>query len=147
MRSRRRRGGTVGSGGQDILDLLQDAVYAFNMDDVSTLREFHKRRNARLHAEAEARRRAFEAELPRLVEGILTVDPAVRSVTLFGSLARPDKIPVRDIDIALDSPQFLRAAAWLLRQDLPIDVVDLHELYPNIRERVEREGRILYERK
>lgn len=37
----------------------------------------------------------------------------------------------------------LRAAAWLLRQDLPIDVVDLHQLYPNIRERVQREGRVL----
>ena len=117
------------------------------MDDLATLRAFHKRRAARLRTEAEARRRAFEAELPRLVEGILAADPEVKSVTLFGSLAQPAKIPVRDIDLALDSPQFLRAAAWLLRQDLPIDVVDLDQLYPNIRQRVQPEGRVLYERR
>ncbi len=68
-------------------------------------------------------------------------------MTLFGSLARPPKIPVRDIDSTLDGPQFLRVAAWLLRQDLRIDVVDLHELYRNTRERVRREGRVLYERR
>lgn len=84
--------------------------------------------------------------MPQLLEGVLRIDPDVELVMLFGSLARPDDENVGDIDIALRSSQFLRVAGWLLRQDVPVDVVDIDDVYDHIRDRILDEGRVLYER-
>lgn len=116
------------------------------MDALKTIKAFEKRKTDKLRHEGFARRQSFESQLPALTAGILQVAPETEKIILFGSLARENEINVRDIDLALICPRFYRAAAWLLRQDIPVDVVDLEDVYPHIRERILAEGRVLYER-
>ena len=55
-------------------------------------------------------------------------------------------VNIRDIDIALRSDKFYKVAAYLLHQSVPIDVVDLDDVFPHIRDRILRRGKVLYER-
>ncbi|NCN04735.1 MAG: nucleotidyltransferase domain-containing protein [Spirochaetales bacterium] len=116
------------------------------MDAAETVRGFENHKKDTLEKEALARRRYFETQLPVLTAGILRIAPETEKIILFGSLAREQELQVRDIDLALVCSQFYRAAAWLLKQDVPVDVVDLEDVYPHIRERIMAEGRILYEK-
>lgn len=115
-------------------------------DPRETLRHFSQTRRTQRAEEAHERRERYEALLPEIVEGILERDPEVERIILFGSLAEKEEGVVRDIDIALKSNAFFKVSAWLLSLPEPIDVVDIDDLYPHIRERVETKGRILYER-
>ena len=115
------------------------------VDPKETLREFYRNRAAQKQETARKQRERFEALLPGIVEGILERDPQVSRIVLFGSLAEREDGAVRDIDLAIESTDFLRASGWLLSLPEAIDVVDLNELYPHIRERVETKGRVLYE--
>lgn len=92
-----------------------------------------------------ARARAF---LPELVDAILRVDPDIKKILLFGSIA---KGRVRhldfDIDIAVDSDRYVRIVAWALRQEWRIDVVDLRSVAGSPLEGIANEGEVLYERR
>jgi hypothetical protein len=90
------------------------------MDAKETLREFYRERSMHKRAIARAQRERFEALLPRIV---------------------------RDIDLALESTDFLKVSGWLLSLPEAIDVVDYNQLYPHIRDRVDTRGRVLYERR
>ena len=116
------------------------------MDSMETLRQFYRTRATRKRETDRQRRERYEALLPRIVEGIRERDPHVSRIILFGSLAERKEGTVRDIDIAIGSSDFLNVSGWLLSLSEPIDVVDLNDLYPHIRERVEATGRVLYER-
>lgn len=116
------------------------------MDPRESLREFYRVRARQERDAARLRRERFEARLPDIVAGILERDPDVIQIILFGSLAEKADGPVRDIDIALRTAQFLKVSAWLLSLPEPVDVVDINDLLPHIRARVEEKGRVLYER-
>ena len=116
------------------------------VDPKETLRQFYRNRAARKRTDDRIRRERYEALLPTIVNGVLERDPKVSRIILFGSLAEKTEGIVRDIDIALESAEFLKVAGWLLSLEEPIDVVDINDLYPHIRERVETKGRVLYER-
>jgi len=116
------------------------------MDSRETLRQFYRTRATQKQEAARQQRERCEALLPRIVDGILERDPHVSRIVLFGSLAEQKEGFVRDIDIALGSTDFLKVSGWLLSLSELIDVVDLNDLYPHIRERVETKGRVLYER-
>jgi predicted nucleotidyltransferase len=91
--------------------------------------------------------RQATAGLPRLVEAMRGIDPGLRRVILFGSLARDDvRSQDFDIDLAVSSGRILRIAAWSEDQSLPLDVVDLDSMDPDFRRRVEGEGKLLYEK-
>jgi predicted nucleotidyltransferase len=117
------------------------------MDPKETLRQFYRNRSAKKQEAARMQRERYEVLLPKIVDGILERDPEVERIILFGSLAEKTDGTVRDIDIAIKSKAFLRVTGWLLSLPEPIDVVDMDDLYPHIRNRVETKGRILYERK
>ncbi|MDA3951945.1 MAG: nucleotidyltransferase domain-containing protein [Spirochaeta sp.] len=117
------------------------------MDSKETLRQFYRNRATQKRAAAREQRERYEALLPRLVDGILERDPQVSRIILFGSLAEQTDGVVRDIDLAIESTDFLKVSGWLLGLSEAIDVVDVNDLYPHIRERVETRGRVLYERR
>jgi uncharacterized protein len=94
--------------------------------------------------------------LPEAVQRLvdrLGAEPCVRRVILFGSRARGDAGPRSDVDLAIDAPE-LRAPEWLRLRDmtedadtlLSIDMVRLDEAPPELRARIEAEGRTLHER-
>ena len=92
--------------------------------------------------EAVKRARAF---LPELVKAFRTIDPDLRLIVLFGSLAEGT---VRgehfDLDIAVRSERYLQLVAWALDQDYKIDVIDLDAARSHIAERIRSRGEVLY---
>jgi predicted nucleotidyltransferase len=131
-------GGTLTGRRRDMMMIIVDAR--------ATLRQFYRRRAFQKREASRRRRTRYEAMLPSIVEGILERDPLVSRIILFGSLAEQEEGVVRDIDIAVESNDFLKVSGWLLSLPEPIDVVDLNTLYPHVRNRVEAFGRVLYER-
>jgi predicted nucleotidyltransferase len=80
--------------------------------------------------------------------------PAVERVWLFGSRARGDNFDRSDIDLAVEAPTIDRAEWAALHLDLEeeantlllIDFVLMDDMPESFRRRVNREGRLLYER-
>ncbi|HUW40817.1 MAG TPA: nucleotidyltransferase domain-containing protein [Rectinemataceae bacterium] len=113
----------------------------------ATMRAFCEKRAAeeeklRIGRIAEAR-----AALPSLVEEIRRIDPGIRTILLFGSLARGEPRNERfDIDLAVDSDNYLQLVSWALDQSFAVDVVCLEDLDPAFRASILEYGRVLYER-
>lgn len=86
--------------------------------------------------------------LHELVGAFREIDPGVRKIVLFGSLARgvPDRENF-DIDVAVRTSKYLSLVAWALKQDWKIDVVDLDEVGGTSLNDVESKGITLYEKK
>ena len=80
--------------------------------------------------------------------------PAIESVRLYGSRARGDADEKSDFDIAIAAPNADRAQ-WQAILDsidavetlLDINIVRLEETGGDFRERVVKEGKVLYERR
>lgn len=90
--------------------------------------------------------------LPSLVAALARI-PSVEAVILFGSRARRDNRPRSDIDLAVHAPH-LTSTDWSAVMSaiddaetlLPIDLVWLDDAPPPLRERIDAEGIVLYER-
>ncbi|MDA8426565.1 MAG: nucleotidyltransferase domain-containing protein [Treponema sp.] len=113
----------------------------------ATIKAFREKRAAeekklRIGRIAEAR-----AALPSLVEEIRRIDPGIRTILLFGSLARGEPRSARfDIDLAVDSDKYLQLVSWALDQSFAVDVVCLDDLDPAFRASILEYGKVLYER-
>jgi predicted nucleotidyltransferase len=85
------------------------------------------------------------SEAERLAGAFRAADPRIDRVVLFGSVATGD-IGNRDfdIDLAVSSAAYLRLVSIALDSDFRVDVVDLGNVRPAIREAIEREGKVLY---
>ena len=89
----------------------------------------------------------------RLVE-LLAAEPGVRRIILFGSRARGDARQGSDVDLAIEGEHLSSAELAAMQERLEestipyrVDLLLLDEgCDPRLRERIEREGRILYER-
>ena len=106
-----------------------------------------RRRSAHLDHMRREWRAAGLAEADRLTKCFVKADPGLRKVVLFGSLATGDlgnREP--DVDLAVDSPQYLRLVSIGLDSPFKVDVVDLPNASPVISRAVEHHGRIMYER-
>ncbi|WP_353686784.1 type III-B CRISPR module RAMP protein Cmr1 [Thermodesulfovibrio sp. 3462-1] len=66
-----------------------------------------------------------------------------KKIILFGSRARGDAHRNADIDIAVESGKFIGGIDIIA----PIDIVDLKKANKELKEKIEREGIIIYERK
>jgi predicted nucleotidyltransferase len=71
-------------------------------------------------------------------------------IYLFGSYATGEAREGSDIDIAVDGMEagvFFKAfGEILLRMSKDVDLIDLTEAKPTLQNRIEREGRIIYEK-
>ncbi|MDE0218026.1 MAG: nucleotidyltransferase domain-containing protein [Spirochaetaceae bacterium] len=111
------------------------------------LKQRERRRSAHLDHMRREWRAAGLAEADRLTKCFVEADPDLRKVVLFGSLATGDlgnREP--DVDLAVDSPQYLRLVSIALDSPFKVDVVDLPNASPVISRAVERDGRVMYER-
>lgn len=88
-----------------------------------------------------------QSALPHIVARMLELDPSIKRIILFGSLATGS---VRntgfDIDLAVSGTRIFPLVAWSEDQELPVDIVDLDSLSPDFRNHIEETGRILYEK-
>lgn len=103
-----------------------------------------ERRNARERCITERVREA-RREIDRLVEQIRAADPGVRRIVLFGSLAKNEvKRPSFDIDIAVDSDEYMRLLDIALDSHFKVDLVDLGCCSRYVAAAVEQHGVELY---
>jgi predicted nucleotidyltransferase len=101
---------------------------------------------------SEETERVDHVVLPALCGAIATF-PEVERILLFGSRAKGDAEPRSDIDIAVACPA-ADTRTWLdicrvaeeAETLLKIDLVRLEDTDQEFRRRIEREGKVLYER-
>jgi predicted nucleotidyltransferase len=92
-----------------------------------------------------SRLRKAHVEVSRLVAQFREIDPELRKVVLFGSLAQNAPRSLQfDIDLAVSSEQFLKLVACGLRSPFPVDVVDLEQLPAPIRRLIDEHGKTVY---
>ncbi len=100
---------------------------------------------------------ATQDTIPHVLEGLinsLSAFDEVKSVILFGSRAYGDADPRSDVDLAISAPR-MNLRRWLnlklLAEEAPtllsITLVRLEDSPSELRERVLREGVVLYEQK
>ena len=86
------------------------------------------------------------AEAQRLAQDFAAVDPELRAVVLFGSLATGElgnRPP--DIDLAVESSCYLQLVAIALDSRFKVDVIDLATARPAIRQAVARQGKMIFD--
>ena len=86
------------------------------------------------------------AEAQRLAHDFAAVDPELRAVVLFGSLATGEvgnRPP--DIDLAVESSCYLQLVAIALDSRFKVDVIDLATARPAIRQAVARHGKMIFD--
>lgn len=86
------------------------------------------------------------AEAQRLAQDFAAVDPELRAVVLFGSLATGEvgnRPP--DIDLAVESSCYLQLVAIALDSRFKVDVIDLATARPAIRQAVARHGKMIFD--
>lgn len=107
-----------------------------------------ERRRAERAPRVRAERRAAGlAEAHRLAKRFAEIDPGLRKVVLFGSLATGDlRDRQPDVDLAVESPHYLRLVAVALDSPFKVDVIDLPNAGPVILRAIEQHGKVLYER-
>jgi predicted nucleotidyltransferase len=84
-------------------------------------------------------------EAERLAAELANIDPAVREVWLFGSVAsgRPGREEF-DIDLAIAGGDALTLFAQLPETEFEVDIVELENVSARFREMVKRTGEQLY---
>lgn len=87
------------------------------------------------------------AEVNYLVDRFLVIDPCIKRIVLFGSLARKDVSSIDfDIDIGVlcSKEKYLAIVAEALDSSFKVDVVDLEHIDNRIKSAIDRDGVILY---
>lgn len=83
-------------------------------------------------------------EAGRLAQRIKMADPSVRSVLLFGSVARGNPSTINfDIDLALDGGDVYKAMDSTEESPFSVDIVDLRLLPQSVCERIKKSAIIL----
>lgn len=98
----------------------------------------------------QALRKDLKDEAYRLVHLLKTKGFRLKRVYLFGSVTTDKPLaPWSDIDLAVEGfprDKFLKLYAYLLQNSrFPIDVKPLEELKERLKERIKKEGEIVYE--
>ena len=128
------------------------AEYRFTQQERAELKEmahnFARRTRQATERKAgkiEQRQADAFAQIERLVRQFRAVDPGIRTIILFGSLAvGTPTSSVFDIDLAVDSDRYWELLGIVLDQLIPVDLVDLPRASVHIRSRILAEGRVLY---
>lgn len=85
-------------------------------------------------------------EAQNLTERFKEIDPDIKKVILFGSLAestiRSDNF---DIDLAVESDRYLQMVSVALDSKFKVDLVELGTVPESLRRRIREKGRILHE--
>ena len=118
-------------------------------ESIAAYVETRKRRIRREAAARDARIKEARIEIRELVEDFRRIDPEIRSIALFGSLAT-GRVRSRwfDIDMAVDcTPEkYLDLVSRALRSPFDVDVVEIRTCMEGLLRAIERDGEVLYER-
>lgn len=110
---------------------------------VSRIRSQNRKEEARLREKING----AHAEVDRLLNQFLEIDPELEKAVIFGSLAENRVCsPHFDIDIAVRSKKYLQLVACALDSQFSVDLVDLDTVIEPVRKSIEKYGRTIYEK-
>ena len=118
-------------------------------EDISPYVETIRRRMARETRRREQLVERSGREIESLVTDFRKIDPDIRKIVLFGSLATQTvRSSSFDIDLAVDCTRtrYLEIVSRALDSPYSVDVVEMVAAPKFIRDSVERYGQVLYER-
>jgi len=126
------------------------ALTATEQKELRALAKAINERNERERVERERliseRIDAAHHEVERLVDEFKRSDPDLRSVVLFGSLARGDVKRLNfDIDLAVRTERFMDLLGIAIDSTFKVDLIDLSTASPYIAESVERDGTVVFD--
>ena len=82
----------------------------------------------------------------KLTEHFRAIDPDLKKVILFGSLAEKTVRSVDfDIDMAVESDRYLQLVSVAMKSDFKVDLVEIAALPAHVKKRVLEKGIVLYE--
>jgi predicted nucleotidyltransferase len=120
-----------------------------SFDKLSRMAAYQERMQ-RQKADALAIRKAQALEeVQALVRKFLLLDPSIKKIILFGSLARDDVSSLdSDIDLAVScsGKHFLMLVAHAQDSPFEVDLVELSTADNRIKDAIAREGMVLYEK-
>jgi len=117
--------------------------------DIQEIAENFRSIEASRTAALEEKRHDALHEAFLIAEDFVRMDPAIRRILLFGSLARGEALTSEfDIDLAVESSPdvFLKLVSRALNSSLKVDVIDLQTADRHIRESIENNCVVLYEK-
>lgn len=114
-------------------------------EEIRAIVEAEHERNRAAMRDREERLRRARTEAKRLAAELARLDPAVREVWLFGSVAhgRPGREQF-DIDLAIEGGDAISLYARLPNSEFDVDIVDLENVGDQFREMVKQTGVQLY---
>jgi predicted nucleotidyltransferase len=117
--------------------------------DPESLAKAYKKKNEREEARRQTiiaeKSKAAREEVDRLVECFREIDPGLKRLILFGSLAekrvrREDS----DIDLAFDGTKYIQCLSIALQSSFKVDLLDIKTARPGIRKEIEQYGEIVF---
>ena len=88
------------------------------------------------------------SEVEKLQAQFLKIDPDLKRLVLFGSLAEGRVNTLHfDIDLAVDSALYMKLLSRSLDSQFTVDLIDLNNVRPYILAEIEKYGKILHEKK
>ena len=115
------------------------------LDLAESMNKRNRREYQRIEKKLALRVAAARKELERVVGLFVDIDPELKRVVLFGSLARDEATRLDfDIDVAVESSRYMDLLGIVLESDFKIDLIDLESASPYIRRSVERDGKELF---
>jgi len=114
-------------------------------EELRAIVEAERRRNREADQRRAERLIRARREAPRIAAELARIDPDVREVWLFGSVATGRLGRDRfDIDLAIRGGDVISLYARLPESEFDIDLVDLDSVSDGFREMVERRGERVY---
>jgi predicted nucleotidyltransferase len=114
-------------------------------EEIEAIVAAQRRKNALAAQRRRLRLGSARKEAGRLASRFATVDPSVRAVILFGSVAEGTVRSERfDIDLAVDADEYLRLLLVAEESPFRVDLVDLRAVSAELRARIIERGVVLH---
>jgi predicted nucleotidyltransferase len=117
--------------------------------DLRKMAAHQRRAQSKRLAERKERLTKARLEVKRLVHSLLSEEPDITAIILFGSVARGDvSSPDFDIDLGVRCPpeRFLRLFSAVSDSSFHVDLVDLDAVDNKVQRSIRREGVVLHEK-
>lgn len=114
-------------------------------DEIRAIVEAERRRNREAERRRSERLERARAEAPRIAAELARIDPEVREIWLFGSVATGSiGRDCFDVDLAVAGGDIVALYARMPDTEFEVDLVDLDAVRESFREMIYRRGRKVY---
>ena len=123
-----------------------------NTQDIDSLVRAYRKKNEQENIRRERyiheRIKSAREEVKYLVERFQEVDPALKRIILFGSLAENRVVREHfDIDLAFEGTKYIQCLCIAMQSTFKVDLVDLQTVRPGMLKEIEQSGKVVFHAK